>query len=59
MPQKKSVRRSVGQGGKERDPDYQGFKFLKQIEALLGGLRDESNPNRNLHFDHYVTWLLF
>ncbi len=44
---------------KEREAGYEGFKFLKKIEALLGGLRDEGNPQRNLHFDHYVTLLLF
>lgn len=29
------------------------------MSELLAGLRDESNPNRDLHFDHYVTLLLF
>ena len=63
MPQrkpKKGAKQRKGPKQKEqREPDYEGFKFLKKIEALLAGLRDESNPNRVLHFDYYVTWLLF
>jgi len=56
---RKTKREKKGAKRKKPEPDYEGFKFLKKIEALLGGLRDESNPNRNLHFDYYVTWLLF
>ncbi len=39
--------------------DLEGFKLLEPVSDLLAALRDESNPNRNLHFDHYVTLLLF
>ena len=39
--------------------DLEGFKLLQPMSDLLAALRDESNPNRDLHFDHYVTLLLF
>ena len=39
--------------------DLEGFKLLQPISDLLVALRDESNPNRDLHFDHYATLLLF
>lgn len=41
------------------ESDLEGFKLLEPMSDLLGALRDESNPNRDLHFDHYVTLLLF
>ncbi len=37
----------------------EGFKLLAPMSDLLAALRDEGNPNRDLHFDHYVTLLLF
>ena len=39
--------------------DLEGFKLLEPMSDLLAALRDESNPNRDFHFDHYVTLLLF
>lgn len=52
-----SRRRRSGRDIEEHE--LSGFKFLKPVERLLSALRDESNPNRNLHFDHYVVLLLF
>lgn len=37
----------------------EGFKLLEPVSELLAALRDESNSNRDLHFDHYVTLFLF
>ena len=39
--------------------DLEGFKLLEPVSELLAALRDESDSNRTLHFDHYVTLLLF
>lgn len=44
---------------KLEEKDLEGFKLLKPMSKLLAALRDEGNPNRNLHFDHYVTLLIF
>ncbi len=45
---------------KKLDPrDLEGFKLVEPMGDLLAALRDEGNPNRDLHFDHYVTLLLF
>ena len=41
------------------EQDLEGFKLLQPMSDLLVALRDEGNPNRDLHFDHYVTLLLF
>lgn len=54
----------MAQDGKQRYPraeDLEGFKFLKPVSELLSALHasSESDPNRKLHFDHYVTLLLF
>lgn len=50
-------------GPKKKRPveerDLEGFKFFEPVEKLLAGLRDESDPKRNLHFDDYVRLLLF
>lgn len=42
-----------------REQDLGSYKLLKPVQELLRSLRDESNPNRNLHYDHYATLLLF
>jgi hypothetical protein len=41
--------------------ELEGFKFLEPISELLATLRQEAdqNPNRQLHFDHYVALLIF
>ncbi len=52
-PRKKSRKRKLA------ERDLEGFKLLEPVSVLLAALRDESNPNRDLHFDHYVTLLLF
>jgi hypothetical protein len=44
---------------KLEEKDLEGFALLAPMSELLAGLRDESNPNRDLHFDHYVSLLLF
>jgi len=31
--------------------DLEGFKLLEPVSELLAALRDESNSNRDLHFD--------
>lgn len=52
-------RRKRKQDKKElEENDLGGFKLLKPLSKLQAGLRDEGNPNRTLHFDHYVTLLL-
>lgn len=39
--------------------DLQGMKFFKPLQALLQRLRGEAaHPNRELHYDHYVSLLL-
>lgn len=40
------------------EQDVSGFKLLDLLSEFLAALRDESNPNRDLHFDHYVTLLV-
>jgi hypothetical protein len=45
--------------GSVDERELEGFKLLKPVSDLLAALRDEGNPNRDLHFDHYVTLLLF
>lgn len=53
----------IGQMAKARkkleEKELAGFALLEPMIELLAGLRDESNPNRDLHFDHYVSLLLF
>ncbi len=44
---------------KLEEKELEGFKLLAPMSDLLAALRDEGNPNRDLHFDHYVTLLLF
>lgn len=40
--------------------ELQGFKFLQPVLALLRRLREHADsPNRKLHYDEYVTLLLF
>jgi Transposase DDE domain len=53
-------KRKEGRNKRElEEKELEGFKLLKPVSKLLAGLRDEGNPNRSLHFDHYVTLLLF
>jgi hypothetical protein len=44
---------------KVEERDLSGFKLLTPVGNLLAALRDESNPNRQLHYDDYVVLLLF
>jgi len=41
------------------EEELEGFRLLSPVSKLLEALREEGNPNRDLHFDHYVTLLLF
>ena len=39
--------------------DLRGLKYFKPIQRLLARLRPEAaHPNRELHFDHYISLLL-
>jgi hypothetical protein len=43
-----------------REEDLQGFKYFRLISPLLEKLRGCADvPNRNLHYDQYVSLLLF
>lgn len=64
MATKKSTRKKQRKKRKRKalkERDLGGFKFLDAIDDLLAALREESldDPNRKLHFDHYVTLMLF
>jgi hypothetical protein len=50
-------------GPKKRPPlrasDLGGFRYFKQLDALLASLHDHADgPNRKLHYDQYISLIL-